>query len=209
MPAYLLSDGVTIGKVPAAIAGLEIFIADKTFGQEGFDMRKTVILSLATIVLAAFCAVGISTAREMGGEKVDIKLGPVPKVKTHATGEATFMLAKDGGAIHYKLKVGKLENATMAHIHQVGDDGSPAAVLAWLYPTKGESPSLRKGTSTGTLAEGSLTAERFSGPMKGKSPKEVFEMLEYGKAGIAVHTEQNSGGELWGVAKHKGTGMAK
>lgn len=29
------------------------------------------------------------------------------------------------------------------------------------------------------------------------------------KAGVAVHTEQNAGGELWGVAKQKGTGKAK
>jgi hypothetical protein len=164
---------------------------------------------LATIVLAAFCAVGISSAREKGGEKIGIKLGPVPKVKTQANGEATFVLGKDGTTIHYKLHVGKLENGTMAHIHAVGDDGSPAAVLAWLYPTTGESPSLRKGKFTGTLAEGSLTADTLSGPMKGKSPKDVFEMLEYGKAGVAVHTEQNSGGELWGVAKQKGTSKTK
>lgn len=172
-------------------------------------MRRTVILSLAMIVLASFCAVGISLARERGGDKVDIKLSAVPKVKTQANGEATFVLAKDGGTIHYKLHVGKLENATMAHIHAVGDDGSPAAILAWLYPTTGEAPSLRKGKLTGTLAEGNLTAGNLSGPMKGKSAKDVFEMLEYGKAGVAVHTEQNSGGELWGVAKHSGTGKTK
>ena len=172
-------------------------------------MRKTVILSLATIVLAVFCAVGVSSAREKGGEKVGIKLGAVPTVKTQANGEATFVLAKDGGSIHYKLKVGKIENATMAHIHEVGDNGTPAAILAWIYPTKGEAPSLRKGKFTGTLAEGSLTAENLAGPMKGKTPKDVFEMLEYGKAGVAVHTEQNPGGELWGVVKHKGTEKAK
>ena len=124
-------------------------------------------------------------------------------MKTEAKGEATFVLAKDGGTIHYKLHVGKLGNATMAHIHQVGDDGSPSAVLAWLYPTTGESPSLRKGKFTGTLAEGSLTAEKLAGPMKGKTLKDVFEMLEYGKAGVAVHTEQNPGGELWGFVKNK------
>ncbi|MFA6148499.1 MAG: CHRD domain-containing protein [bacterium] len=169
-------------------------------------MRRTVILSLATIVLAAFCAAGISSAREKGAEKVDIKLGAVPNVKTHAKGAAIFSLGKDGSTIHYKLKVGKLENGTMAHIHQVGDDGTPAAVLAWIYPGKGNAPSLKKGKFTGTLAEGDLTAGNLVGPMKGKAPKDVFEMLEYGKAGVAVHTEQNSGGELWGVEKHKGTG---
>ena len=45
--------------------------------------------------------------------------------------------------------------------------------------------------------------------MKGKTPKELFEMQEYGKAGVAVHTEQSPGGEIWGVTKHKGTGKAK
>ena len=172
-------------------------------------MRRTLILSLATIVLTAFCAAGVSFAREKGGDKVGIKLGAVPKVKTAAKGEATFVLGKDDGAIHYKLRVDKLENATMAHIHAVGDDGSPGAILAWLYPTTGESPSLRKGKLTGTLAEGIVAAEKLDGPMKGKTPKELFEMLEYGKAGVAVHTEQTPGGELWGVAKHKGTGKTK
>jgi hypothetical protein len=172
-------------------------------------MRRTVILSLAAIVLATFCAVGISFAAEKGGDKVGIKLGAVPNVKTQANGEATFVLAKDGGTLHYTLKVGKLENATMGHIHQVGDDGTPAAILAWLYPTTGNAPSLKKGKFDGTLAEGNLTAEKLSGPMKGKTPKDVFEMLEYGKAGVAIHTEQNPKGELWGVAKQKGTSKGK
>ena len=56
-------------------------------------------------------------------------------------------LAPAGGTIQYKLKVGKLENATMAHIHQVGDDGTPAAVLAWIYPTTGAPRPLRRGNS--------------------------------------------------------------
>jgi hypothetical protein len=172
-------------------------------------MRRTVMLSLATIVLAAFCTAGISSAGMKGGEKVGIKLGAVPNVKTQAKGEATFVLAKDGGALQYNLKVGALENATMAHIHQVGDDGTPAAILAWIYPTTGAAPSLKKGKFTGTLAEGSLTAENLAGPMKGKTTKDVFEMLEYGKAGVAIHTEQNPKGELWGVAKQKGTGKGK
>jgi len=172
-------------------------------------MRKTVILSLAAIVLAAFCAAGISSAAMKGEERVGIKLGAVPNVKTQAQGGATFFLAKDGGTIRYNLKVGKLENATMAHIHEVGDDGTPAAILAWIYPTTGNAPSLKKGKFSGTLAEGSLTAENLAGPMKGKTPKDVFEMLEYGKAGVAVHTEKNPKGELWGFARQKGTGKDK
>lgn len=172
-------------------------------------MRRAIILSLATIVLAAFSSAGASYASGKGEDKVGIKLGAVPKVKTAAKGEATFVLGKDGGSILYKLHVDKLENVTMAHIHEVGADGSPGAILAWLYPITGESPALREGKFSGTLAEDVLTAEKLAGPMKGKTPKDVFEMLEYGKAGVAIHTKQNSGGELWGVVKHKGTGKAK
>jgi len=52
----------------------------------------------------------------------------------------------------------------------------------------------------GDFPEKTSAAEKPDGPMKGKTPKELFEMLEYGKAGVAVHTEQSPGGELWGVA---------
>jgi len=118
------------------------------------------------------------------------------------------MLAKDGGMLRYHLHVGKLKNATMAHIHEVGADGSPGEILAWIYPSTGETPSLKKGKFSGTLAEGDLGADKFTGPAKGKAPKDVIEMLRSGKAGVAIHTEQDPGGELWGVVKHKGTGKA-
>ena len=166
-------------------------------------MRRVLFLSLAAVVLTAFCGAGVSSAGGKDGEKVGIKLGAVPTVKTEAKAEAKFSLGKDGGSLHYKLHVENLQDGTMAHIHAIADNGSPGAILAWLYPVTGESPSLKAGKFTGTLAKGSLTADKLAGPMKGKTVKEVFEMLEYGKAGVAVHTKQNSGGELWGVAKHK------
>ena len=169
-------------------------------------MRRTAIFSLAMVVLAAVCVAGVSSAAMKHDGKVGIKLGAVPNVKTAATGGATFVLGKDGESIDYKLHVKNLENATMAHVHQVGDDGTPAAILVWIYPTTGEAPTLKEGKFSGTLAEGTLTADKLAGPMKGKPVKEVFEMLASGKAGVAVHTKQNAGGELWGVVKHKGMG---
>lgn len=110
-------------------------------------------------------------------------------------------MGRDGKTIHYKLNLKKIDNATMAHVHAVGDDGTPAAILAWIYPTMGTAPTLREGGFSGTLAEGDITADKLSGPMKGGTVKDLFEMIENGKAGVAIHTKQNGGGELWGVRK--------
>jgi hypothetical protein len=164
-------------------------------------MRKIVLAMLGLFAVAAFVAAGPAYANRMHGEKVKVKLSAVPSVKTSAGGEAVFVLGKDGGTIRYTLDLKKIENATMAHVHAVGADGTPAAILAWIYPATGEKPSLKSGKFSGKLSEGSITAANLSGPMKGKEVKELFEQIEHGSAGVAVHTQQNGGGELWGVAK--------
>jgi hypothetical protein len=166
-------------------------------------MRTTGRISLGAFSAVLLLAASVAWAAGTHGDKVTVKLAPVPNVKTSAGGTATFEMSKDGNAIHYKLTVDKIENATMAHVHEVGDNGAPSAILTWVYPLKGEAPSLRPGKTSGTLAEGDITADNLAGPMKGKPVKELFEALEHGKAGVAVHTKQNPGGELW--AFHKGT----
>jgi hypothetical protein len=165
-------------------------------------MRRTGRFSLGLFSAVLLLAAGVALAAGKPDGKVTVKLTPVPNVKSSANGTATFEMSKDGNAIHYKLNVGKIENVTMAHVHEVGDNGTPAAVLTWVYPAKGEAPSLREGKTNGTLAEGDITADKLSGPLKGKSVKELYEELKSGKAGVAVHTKQNPGGELW--AFHKG-----
>lgn len=165
-------------------------------------MRRMFLLSLVAVALTAVYAVNASMADDKGGEKFGVKLEAVPNVKTEAKAKASFSLDKDGG-LHYKVKVENLMDATMGHIHAVGDGGMPGPVLAWLYPVGGQAASLKEGKTSGILAEGTLTADKLAGPMKGKAPKELLEMLEYGKAGVALHTKQNPGGELWGFGKHK------
>lgn len=164
-------------------------------------MRKMVLTVLGIVAFLAFIASSAAWANLMHGERVKVKLDPLPGVKTSASGDAVFELSKDGMTIHYKLILKKIDNATMAHVHVVGDDGTPAAILAWIYPTNGMAPSLREGSYSGTLAEGDITADKLSGPMKGGTVKELFEKIEYGTAGVAVHTKQNMSGELWGVHK--------
>jgi len=165
-------------------------------------MRKTLSVPLMVLALSAFLVAGISRAG-MDEEKVQVKLTGIPEVKTAATGEATFTLAKDGSSIHYKLHLDKIENVTMSHIHAVGEGGKRGAVITWLYPSTGGPPSLKEGMFSGTLSEGDITPEKLAGDWKGKPVKDLFEEIEYGKAGVAVHTKQNPGTELWGVHKEK------
>ncbi|MGW8284718.1 MAG: CHRD domain-containing protein [Candidatus Deferrimicrobiaceae bacterium] len=162
-------------------------------------MRKTFVIPLLALVAVAFVSTGTAGADMKKEGKTYIRLSAFPKVKTAGEGKATFDLSKDGSSIHYKLDVEKISDVTMAHIHAVGEDGTPGAILVWLYPVGGNAPSLKAGKVSGTLAEGEITADKIGGPMKGKSVKELFEAIGHGKAGVAVHTKANPRGELWGT----------
>ncbi|MGB3097446.1 MAG: CHRD domain-containing protein [Candidatus Deferrimicrobiaceae bacterium] len=173
-------------------------------------MRKTVLVPLMILAVSAFVVTGMSRAGmhgKMDDVALNVNLSAVPDVKTAATGEATFTMAKDGSSIHYKLQIDKIENVTMSHIHAVGEGGKRGAVITWLYPSTGGPPSLKEGNFSGSLAEGDITPEKFAGDWKGKTVKDLFMGIAHGKAGVAVHTKQNPGTELWGVykgAKHAG-----
>ena len=164
-------------------------------------MRKIVLTVSGAVALLAIVASGAAWANWMHGERAKVKLDTLSGVKTSASGDAVFELSKDGKTIHYKLTLNKIDNVTMAHVHVVGADGTPAAILVWIYPTEGNTPSLREGSFSGTLAEGDITADNLSGPLKGGTVKELFEKIGYGTAGVAIHTKQNGRGELWGVRK--------
>jgi len=168
-------------------------------------MRKIGLTVLGVVALLAFISSGAAWAK-MDGERVKVTLGTIPGVKTSASGDAVFELSKDGATLHYKLTIKKIDNATMAHVHVVGDNGTPAEILVWIYPTTGAAPTLKEGSFSGTLAEGDITADKLSGPLKGGTVKELFEKIEYGKAGVAIHTKQNGKGELWGVHKEEKKG---
>lgn len=166
-------------------------------------MKKTLYITLMLVAMAAFVggtaqAAGVMTHGK-GIEKV--KLSAIPATKAKDSGEADFTLSHDGTTLHYVLRGKDVENATMGHIHEVGPGGAPGAIIAWLYPATGETPSLKAGKTTGVLAEGDIDTGKLGGPMKGKTVKELYEMIEQGKAGIAVHTKANPGGELWGFVK--------
>ena len=172
-------------------------------------MRKIGLTVLGVVAVLAFVASGAVWANVMHGEKVKVTLGTIPGVKSSASGDAVFELGKDGATLHYKLTLKKIDNATMAHVHVVGADGTPAEILVWIYPAGGMAPSLKEGSFSGTLAEGDITADKLSGPLKGGTVKELFQKIESGTAGVAIHTKQNGKGELWGVHKEEKKGKTE
>lgn len=174
-------------------------------------MKRTLYATLMLLAMAAFVG-GVAGAKDVmtHGKWIEkVKLSALPGTKAKDSGEADFTLAKDGTTIHYVVRARNVEDATMGHVHEVGPGGAPGAILAWLYPTTGEAPSLKAGKTTGVLAEGTIDAAKLAGPLKGKTVKELYEMIEQGKAGIAVHTKANPGGELWGFVKSDRHAMSK
>lgn len=175
-------------------------------------MRKTVSVPFMVLALSAFVLTGMSMAGmhgkmdehgKTGDVKLHVKLSGIPDVKTTAKGKATFTMAKDGSSIHYKLHMDNIENVTMSHVHAVGEGGKRGPVIAWLYPSAGGGPSLKEGNFSGSLSEGDITADKFAGDWKGKTVKDLFMGIAHGEAGVAVHTKQNPGTELWGVYKEE------
>ena len=165
-------------------------------------MKKSLYVTFMLVAIVAFVASVAGAGAMTHGKSVEkIKLSAIPATKATDSGEADFTLGKDGESCHFVLRTRNVENVTMGHIHEVGPGGAPGAIIAWLYPTTGESPVVKAGKTTGVLSEGNIDASKLAGPMKGKTVKELYELIENGKAGIAVHTKANPGGELWGFAK--------
>lgn len=172
-------------------------------------MRKRLLVTLFAFVASTVAASGPVLASGMHEEKAEVKLAAAPGVESSATGKATFVLGKDGSTLHYRLHLENAENVTMAHVHAVGEGGKPGAVLVWLYPATGGGPSTKEGMFSGILAEGDITSDRLSGDWKGKPVKDLFEEIEYGTAGVAVHTTKHPKTELWGIYKEEGHGKEK
>ena len=123
----------------------------------------------------------------------------VPPVMTKAQGEAVFNLGKNDKSIHYKITVSDLENVNMAHIHE-GAYGSDGPIVVWLYPAAPPA-KLISGKTNGVLVEGTITSENLAGPLKGKTLKDLINVIKSGNAYVNVHTLQNPAGEIRGQIK--------
>jgi hypothetical protein len=153
-------------------------------------MKKS--CSLAFILALLLVAAGTSIA--LAGEKYSAEMSGLGG--SMASGKATFELDKGGTALHYKITVSNIEDASMAHIHLAppGKDGPPAV---WLYPP-GPPPVIKAGKFEGTLAEGDIKAEGFLGELKGKPLSALIGKFDAGEAYVNVPTKGKPGGEVRG-----------
>jgi hypothetical protein len=108
----------------------------------------------------------------------------VPAVATRARGTAIFHLSGDGSALNYKLIVANIENVVQAHIH-IGVPGMNGPVGVFLFGPVAPGG----GRANGPVAEGSLTAADFIGPLAGASMADLVAQMQAGNAYVNVHTD--------------------
>lgn len=125
--------------------------------------------------------------------------GDAHGIETDMTGTATFEVHEhgDGPEAHYTLTVEDSCNVTQAHIH-LGAADEDGPVVAWLYPETGMEPDPIDGGFSGTLAEGTITADDLVGEWEGAAFTDALATFEDGAAYVNVHTEAHPGGEVRG-----------
>jgi CHRD domain-containing protein len=146
----------------------------------------------------------------------DEEVMPAGVVNTsNAVGNAVFHLSEDGTELSYKLIVANIENVFQAHIHRAVA-GVNGPIVVWLYPsTAPVAGPLGGGRIQGVIAEGTITAANFVGPLAGQPISALLDLLANGGAYVNAHTNDGvaptntgpgdfPGGELRGQVEARG-----
>lgn len=146
----------------------------------------------------------------------DEEVMPAGVVNTsNARGNAIFHLNDAGTELSYKLIVANIDNAFMAHIHR-GPAGTNAPIVVWLFPSTAVAQGpLGAGRLDGVIAEGTITAANFVGPLAGQQMSALIAAITSGNAYVNVHTNDGvsptntgpgdfPGGEVRGQVEHRG-----
>jgi hypothetical protein len=169
------------------------------------------VLSLAAT--ATVVADSLKFKTKLSGDQEVPPVGVV--IDTRAKGQAEFKLSKDGTELHYKLKVSKIDNAFMAHIH-MAPAGSNGPIVVWLFPGTAPVPGpLGAGRFNGKIAEGTITASNLVGPLAGHPLSDLVAAIQAGNAYVNVHTNDGvaptntgpgdfPGGEIRGQLSQRG-----
>jgi hypothetical protein len=107
----------------------------------------------------------------------------VPARPTRARGAAVLHFSDDGQSLSYQLIVANIENVVQAHIH-LGTAGVNGPIGVFLF---GPVPSAG-GRVQGVIAEGTLAAASFVGPLAGQPMSKLREHVLAGNAYVNVHT---------------------
>lgn len=116
----------------------------------------------------------------------------VPPVRTVASGNAVFQLNNAGTQLRFRLVVRNINRVTQAHIH-LGRVGQNGPVVAFLFGPSKFGISVRRGVIEGVLTNADLT-----GPLQGRTIRDLVREFERGNAYVNVHTIQNPNGEIRG-----------
>ncbi len=112
----------------------------------------------------------------------------VPARETNARGTAVLHFSDDGTELSYKLIVANIENVVQAHIH-IGPPGCQCPIGVFLYGLV----AAGGGRVQGVLAEGTLTAANFIGPLAGLTMDDLREHIRNNNAYVNVHTNDGVG----------------
>ena len=149
--------------------------------------RQWAVLAGAAVVLVAAGLAGAGLNRNFSKHlSGDFEF---PIRDTNAQGQAIFHLSGDGDSLQYKLIASNIDNAFMAHIH-VGPPGANGPIGVWLFPstTPDVTGPLGAGRHDGVLAEGTITAADFIGPLAGMTMDDLVGLMNGGGAYVNVHT---------------------
>ncbi|MDW0153094.1 MAG: CHRD domain-containing protein [Nitrososphaeraceae archaeon] len=162
-------------------------------------------LVYTTLILAAIMSISFSViftnqvnAQQQNGYVTT--LNGKNEVPSHAdvtaTGISGFIVNSGNSKVWYQIEAEGLNGVTQAHIHS-GKVGENGPVVATLF--KGN-----KDTVNGALVQGSITADKLEGPLKGKSISDLIDLFDDASAYVNVHTETFPDGEIRGQIS-KGT----
>jgi len=114
----------------------------------------------------------------------------VPVVKSSASG--SLRLSIQANVVQYTITVSKLSNALVARLHE-GKTGAQGPAIATLFagPT-------RKGVFSGVLAQGTLKAADFGGPLKGQGLAKLAALVKSRDVYLNVGSAGHPAGEVRG-----------
>ena len=113
--------------------------------------------------------------------------------KQLAIGDAAAAASSSGDQISYKINVQNIDEVTAAHIH-IGNTDENGPIIVTLFK-----PQTPTGEINGELVSGTITAQSFEGPLKGKQVSDLVNLFDTGEAYVNIHTLTNPNGEIRGT----------
>lgn len=116
----------------------------------------------------------------------------IPTGDSGAWGIAYLNVGGDGASLNYTVTFWNIVEPQMGHIH-VGNTKTNGPVVVNLFDSK-----TIKGTYSGMIASGTVTAKDLVGPMQGKGMDALLAEIKSGNTYVNFHTAANPGGAARG-----------